>query len=626
MKHWPPRIAEAAEPRGRGRRAHRRRARARAALLAPLDRRLPEAARGRPRRPRRARASSRAGTTSRASSRVLADRVRGTAPTSSSPPTACPQRILAEGDPYQAQLLETARLVAERGRRRALVVLATRASRRRASRGSGRTSSTTSPSCTTDGVDDVLVCPVGFVSDHLEIRWDIDTEAVEKARELGMRLRADRDAERRPAPSCGVLAGLVRAGARATLDCMRNGEIAVEGVVAALRRPRAGQRARSRTSSSRAAARRAPRSGRCATSRSRVEPGEAVGLVGRNGSGKTTLLRLVSRDHQADRGPRRGRRADRLAARARRRLPPRVHRPRERLPERLDPRAQARARSTSCMDEIVAFAELERFIDLPVRTYSSGMYMRLGFAVAAHIQADVLLLDEVFAVGDEAFQRKCFGKIFEFKQRGGTIVFVSHDATAVERLCDRAVLLRGGELVFDGSTHEAILRYHRLLAAEREPGRAARRAALSGAAAEARIEDVALLDADGERAAPVRGRRAADACACASSPTSRCRRRGSRSSCSTSTGSCSPSTRRRPPSSAGSSAPGERSLRFERRPAPARRRPLPPPLRARRRRRRPLPPARRRGRVPRRPGGRRGGRAAARGPLVVAGDRRRPPN
>ena len=93
------------------------------------------------------------------------------------------------------------------------------------------------------------------------------------------------------------------------------------------------------------------------------------------------------------------------------------------------------------MDEIVAFAELERFIDVPVRTYSSGMYMRLGFAIAAHLDVDVLLLDEVFAVGDEEFQRKCFGKIFEFKQRGGTIVFVSHDAAAVDRLCGRAVLL-----------------------------------------------------------------------------------------------------------------------------------------------------------------------------------------
>ena len=95
--------------------------------------------------------------------------------------------------------------------------------------------------------------------------------------------------------------------------------------------------------------------------------------------------------------------------------------------------------------------------------------MRLGFAIAAHLDADILLLDEVFAVGDEAFQRKCFGKVFEFKQRGGTIVFVSHDATQVERLCERAVLLREGRLEFDGPTHEAIVRYRRMLAAEADP-------------------------------------------------------------------------------------------------------------------------------------------------------------
>src|SRR5439155_19724914 len=121
------------------------------------------------------------------------------------------------------------------------------------------------------------------------------------------------------------------------------------------------------------------------------------------------------------------------------------------------------------VDEIVAFAGLETFIDLPVRTYSSGMYMRLGFAIAAHIDADVLLLDEVFAVGDEQFQRKCFGKIFEFKQGGGTIVFVSHDAAAVERLCDRAVLLRDGCVAFDGPTHDAIVRYRQQLAGDADP-------------------------------------------------------------------------------------------------------------------------------------------------------------
>src|SRR5207248_8786866 len=121
------------------------------------------------------------------------------------------------------------------------------------------------------------------------------------------------------------------------------------------------------------------------------------------------------------------------------------------------------------MDEIVSFAELEHAIDLPVRTYSSGMYMRLGFSVAAHIRADVLLLDEVFAVGDEEFQRKCFGKIHEFKSRGGTIVFVSHDAQAVERLCDRAILLRRGEVAFDGEARAAIREYRRLRGADAGP-------------------------------------------------------------------------------------------------------------------------------------------------------------
>jgi hypothetical protein len=149
------------------------------------------------------------------------------------------------------------------------------------------------------------------------------------------------------------------------------------------------------------------------------------------------------------------------------------------------------------MDEIVAFAELERFIDLPVRTYSSGMYMRLGFSVAAHIEADILLLDEVFAVGDEDFQRKCFAKIAEFKRRGGTIVFVSHDARAVERLCDRAVLLRQGEVAFDGTTREAIARYRRLLAEERSPDELAAGLREWGSG-EARISSARLIDLAGD--------------------------------------------------------------------------------------------------------------------------------
>jgi hypothetical protein len=124
------------------------------------------------------------------------------------------------------------------------------------------------------------------------------------------------------------------------------------------------------------------------------------------------------------------------------------------------------------------------------------MYMRLGFAVAAFLEADVLLLDEVFAVGDEAFQRKCFGRIAQFKQGGGTIVFVSHDAGAVERLCERAVLLKDGEVAFDGGTHEAIARYRRQLADDLDP--AERGVGLrEWGTGEAAVEAARLVDGDG---------------------------------------------------------------------------------------------------------------------------------
>jgi ABC-type polysaccharide/polyol phosphate transport system ATPase subunit len=227
-----------------------------------------------------------------------------------------------------------------------------------------------------------------------------------------------------------------------------------------------------------------------------VGPGEAVGLVGRNGSGKTTLLRLLAGIVKPTSGSVAvGGRVGSLLE-----LGAGFHPDftgRENVYLNGSVHGLGRRAVRELMDEIVAFAELEEFIDLPVRTYSSGMAMRLGFAIAAHIRADVLLLDEVFAVGDEEFQRKCFGKIFEFKQRGGTIVFVSHDAAAVERLCERALLLRAGRLEFDGSTQEAILRYHRALAAERDP--AERAAGLrEWGTGEARVAGVELLDGDGE--------------------------------------------------------------------------------------------------------------------------------
>ena len=228
----------------------------------------------------------------------------------------------------------------------------------------------------------------------------------------------------------------------------------------------------------------------------RAEPGEALGLVGRNGSGKTTLLRIVSGIIKPTSGHvGAGGRVGSLLELGAGFHPDFTGRENVYLNGSIH--GLPRARIRELMDEIVAFAELERFIDLPVRTYSSGMYMRLGFSVAAHLRADVLLLDEVFAVGDEEFQRKCFGKIAEFKQRGGTIVFVSHDAQAVERLCGRAVLLRQGEVAFDGPTREAIARYRNLLAEDRSPEEVAAGLREWGSG-EARIVEAKLLDSEGD--------------------------------------------------------------------------------------------------------------------------------
>jgi ABC-type polysaccharide/polyol phosphate transport system ATPase subunit len=111
--------------------------------------------------------------------------------------------------------------------------------------------------------------------------------------------------------------------------------------------------------------------------------------------------------------------------------------------------------------DIIAFSELGEFIDVPVRTYSSGMYVRLGFAIAAHLDADVMLIDEVLAVGDESFQRKCLRRISEQIARGTTLVLVSHDAASIERVCERVVVLEHGQVVFDGPTVDGLLFYHR---------------------------------------------------------------------------------------------------------------------------------------------------------------------
>jgi lipopolysaccharide transport system ATP-binding protein len=113
-------------------------------------------------------------------------------------------------------------------------------------------------------------------------------------------------------------------------------------------------------------------------------------------------------------------------------------------------------------DDIVEFAEVARFIDTPVKRYSSGMYVRLAFAVAAHLEPEVLIVDEVLAVGDVAFQKKCLGKMGDVAREGRTVLFISHNVGAIERLCTRCVLIEGGKLVAEGSTVEVIKKYLRV--------------------------------------------------------------------------------------------------------------------------------------------------------------------
>ncbi len=196
-----------------------------------------------------------------------------------------------------------------------------------------------------------------------------------------------------------------------------------------------------------------------------IKPGESVGIVGRNGSGKSTLLKLLAGIIPPHTGQ--VRTGGSLAAMLE--LGSGFH-PDFTGRENVYMNAAIHGIPDRTVDEqldaIIDFAELRDFIDMPVRTYSSGMAMRLAFSVSSHINPDILLLDEVLAVGDEAFQRKCMGRIHDFKRGGGTLVFVSHDPAVVERVCDRAILLEGGEIVFDGPPDEILSRYHRLLADE----------------------------------------------------------------------------------------------------------------------------------------------------------------
>ncbi len=196
-----------------------------------------------------------------------------------------------------------------------------------------------------------------------------------------------------------------------------------------------------------------------------VEKGRTFGIVGRNGSGKSTLLKLLAGILRPDSGRVQvnGKVSSLLE------LGAGFHPEftgRENVFINGIVLGLSKKEVERQFDEIVRFAELEAFIDEPVRTYSSGMYMRLGFAVAVHTDPDILLIDEILAVGDEAFQKKCYEKIAEFQRKGKTMVLVSHDLHAVEQWCDEAVWLGEGTVRASGAPKEVVERYLRAVAGQ----------------------------------------------------------------------------------------------------------------------------------------------------------------
>lgn len=190
-----------------------------------------------------------------------------------------------------------------------------------------------------------------------------------------------------------------------------------------------------------------------------VEQGERVGIIGRNGAGKSTLLKILSRitDPTTGRVAIQGRVASLLEVGTG--FHPELT-GRENILLNGAILGMSRAEILRKFDEIVAFAEVERFLDTPVKRYSSGMYVRLAFSVAAHLQAEILVVDEVLAVGDIEFQRKCLGRMGEMAGSGRTVLFVSHNMATITSLCTRCLLLDSGAVSADGPASDVILKYY----------------------------------------------------------------------------------------------------------------------------------------------------------------------
>ncbi len=196
----------------------------------------------------------------------------------------------------------------------------------------------------------------------------------------------------------------------------------------------------------------------------RIDHGEAVGLVGRNGSGKSTLLKLIAGIHRPTSGRLLVARGARISSMIE--LGVGFHPEltgRENVFLSASIHGLTRAEIERIYDAVVEYSGLEHFIDVPIKNYSSGMYMRLGFAIAANLDPDILLLDEIFAVGDAHFQQRCIATRQEFMAKGKTIIFVSHAPSAIRAICRRVCVLEQGALVFDGTVDEGLSYYEGLV-------------------------------------------------------------------------------------------------------------------------------------------------------------------
>ena len=227
----------------------------------------------------------------------------------------------------------------------------------------------------------------------------------------------------------------------------------------------------------------------------RVAPGEAVGIVGRNGAGKTSTLRCLAGIVPLDSGRAAcgGRVASLLELGA---GFGEDFTGRENIYMNGALHGFTRAEVEERLGAIVEFSELGEFVEVPVKAYSAGMQLRLGFSIVAHLDADVLLIDEILTVGDESFQRKCLERISERMAVGATLVFVSHDPAAIERLCERLIVLDHGRVAFDGPAAEGLLFYHRMLGAAEGESRLLRPEERREAV---EIRELSLRDAEGRR-------------------------------------------------------------------------------------------------------------------------------